>query len=75
MERDSRDDGLILVNGKQIRRSLLRKTWTKLAKDCYKRGCNCYNCDLVPPLESLSKCRIKDYVMTYIKLGYYPRKD
>ena len=72
MERDSRFYGL---DGKQIKKSLITQNWTYIAKECYKRGCNCYNCDLVPPLESLSKCRIKDYVMTYIKLGYYPRKD
>lgn len=76
MARNSRDDGLsykaIFVNGKPIRRNLLRPTWTKLARACYERGCNCTNCDLIPKknLDSLYKCQVKYYVMGYIKLGY-----
>lgn len=78
MERDSRDDGLsfdaIFVGGRPIKRNLLRPTWTKLAKDCYKRGCNCHNCNLIPQLDSLHQCQVKYYVMGYIKLGYNYKK-
>lgn len=79
MERNCGDDGLnfkaIWVNGKPLRKSLIKRKWTYIAKECYKRGCNCRNCDLIPQLDSLVKCEIKDYVMAYIKLGYYPQDD
>ena len=80
MERNSGNNELkysaIYINGKPIRRSLIRKTWTKLAKECYERGCNCRGCMLVPDLETPEfKCRIKDYVMAYIKMGYYPKTE
>lgn len=80
MERNSGTDGLnysaIFINGKPIRRSLIRKTWTKQAKECYERGCNCKGCKIVPSLETPAfKCRIKDYVMAYIKMGYYPKTE
>ena len=77
MERNSGKDELnfkpLFINGKPIRRNLIRKYWSKIAKECYKRGCNCNGCDIIPPLESLTKCQIKYYVMGYIKLGYYPQ--
>lgn len=79
MARDGRENGLnykaVWVNGKPVRKGLLHKHWTNIAKECYKRGCNCRNCNLVPQLESLIECKIKDYVMAYIKLGYYPQDD
>ena len=79
MGRNSRDDGLnfkaVWVNGKPIRKSLIHKSWTYIAKECYKRGCNCFECNLIPQLESLYKCRIKDYVMAYIKMGFDPEDD
>ena len=79
MAKYRRNDGLsykaIWINGHPVRKSLINKTWTKLAKECYERKCNCHNCYLVPKLDSISHCRIKDYVMAYIKLGYYPQDD
>lgn len=81
MGRNSRDDGLsynaIFVGGRPIRRNLLKPTWTKLAKECYKQGCNCSNCNLIPKdeLDSLKQCQVKYYVMGYIQLGYYPKEE
>ena len=81
MARNSRKNGLkkpykecIDVNNIPVLKSLLYR-WTPLAKECYKRGCNCLGCDLVPHLDSLTQCRIKYYVMGYIKEGIYPKEQ
>ena len=79
MARYSRDDGLsfdaIWINDIPVRKSLLKSHWSKLARECYARKCNCEGCNLIPPLDSLDKCQVKYYVMAYIKLGYYPQED
>ena len=63
---------LIIINGRIIQKTLLT-AWTPIAKECYERGCNCDNCNIIPK-ESFSSgvCRIKDYVRGYILKGIYP---
>lgn len=81
MARNERDNKLeheygekITIGTIPILKSLL-VNWTPLAKECYKRGCNCLGCNLVPieNLDSLHRCVIKNYVIGYIRLGNYPK--
>lgn len=59
---------LIEINGQRIKKSLIDR-WTSLAKECYARGCNCQGCNILPELESLEECKIKDYVRAYFLVG------
>lgn len=62
------------VDGKLILNSQIER-WTPLARECYARGCNCDGCNIFPNLETLEKCKIKDYVRGYILRGIYPTKE
>ena len=53
------------------KKSLVR--WTPIAKECYKRGCNCDGCNIVPKESFHEKCNVKNYVKGYILLGKYPK--
>ena len=65
---------LIEVNGKLILKSLIDR-WTYLAKECYNRGCICNGCNILPKLETLENCEIKNYVRGYFLRGIYPRNE
>ena len=40
--------------------------WTESAKDCYKNGCCCSTCNLVP-VDFKDKCRMKSVVIELVK--------
>lgn len=48
--------------------------WTQLAKDCYKRGCRCTDCDLIPP-RYISICQVKRAVLELVRTKGIPEKD
>lgn len=48
--------------------------WTQLAKDCYKRGCRCTNCDLIPS-RYIKICRVKEAVFELVRIKGRPEKD
>ena len=69
------DIEIVEVNGRFLNKTSLYY-WTPLALECYKRGCNCTGCTLVPKMETPNfVCRIKDFVMGYFLLGKYPDKE
>lgn len=47
------------------------KRWSELTIECYKRGCVCEGCELVPRLES-GHCTAKEAVRTLILQGRRP---
>ena len=61
-------ENLMEVNGKTINKQLLKR-WTPIAIECYKRGCNCNGCDIVPKESFHEKCNVKYYVEGYFKIG------
>ena len=69
------NNDVLIIDGKIIYKSLIRR-WTPIAKECYARGCNCQDCDIVPKESFHSeKCNVKTYVRAYFLSGMYPKKE
>ena len=62
------EKNIVNIDGVELHRKLLQR-WTDLAKECYNRKCNCFNCHIIPPNSFHEKCNIKYYVKGYIMLG------
>lgn len=48
--------------------------WTQLAKDCYKRGCNCRDCELIPA-KYLAICKVKQAVIELVRTKGLPNEE
>ena len=65
-------DLIEVEEGKFIIKKLLER-WTPIALECYKRNCDCNNCDIIPPNSFHEECNIKYYVRGYFLMGILPQ--
>lgn len=47
--------------------------WTQLAKGCYKRGCKCTDCDLIP-VRYIGICQVKRAVLELVRTKGRPEE-
>lgn len=47
--------------------------WTQLTKDCYKRGCKCTDCDLIPA-RYIRICQVKRAVLELVRTKGRPEE-